>query len=129
MLVLEGHGASDADEFRAKGISDYDLYEFEREGKRPDGTPLKVAFALSFASDPHAPWTGFFTCLHRNPEKFWNPEFQVHANTAVGVAGVVLVAQDPNQHAKFLSVFAGAAQATRARTASQSRHRVATSTS
>ncbi len=70
MLVLEGRGAPDADEFRAKGISDYELYEFEREGKRPDGTPLKVSFALSFASDPHAPETGFFTCLHRNPEKF-----------------------------------------------------------
>jgi hypothetical protein len=107
MLVLEGHGASDADEFRVKGISDYELYEFEREGKRPDGTPLKVSFALSFASDPLAPETGFFTCQHRNPENFWNPEFQVHANTAVGVAGVVLVAQDPNHHANFLAVFAG----------------------
>ena len=33
MLVLEGRGASDADEFRAKGIGDFELYEFEREGR------------------------------------------------------------------------------------------------
>ena len=38
MLVLEGQGAPDADDFRATGIGDYDLYEFERHGKGPDGT-------------------------------------------------------------------------------------------
>jgi hypothetical protein len=31
MLVLEGSGASDADAFRAAGIGDYELYEFERQ--------------------------------------------------------------------------------------------------
>lgn len=108
MLVLEGRGASDSDEFRQRGISNYDLYEFEREGKRPDGTSLKVSFALAFASDPLAPETGFFTCQHQQPEKFWNPEFQVHANTAVGIAGVVFVANDPGSHSNFLRVFTGA---------------------
>ena len=52
MLVLEGRGAPDADEFRAAGIGDFELHEFERQGKRPDGTPIKLAFALAFASDP-----------------------------------------------------------------------------
>ena len=108
MLVLEGRGAPDADEFRQRGISDYELYEFEREGKRPDGTPIKLAFALAFASDPRAPNVGFFTSHHQFPEKFWNPAFQVHANTANEVAGVVLVAKDPNSHANFLRSFAGA---------------------
>src|SRR5262245_3478352 len=108
MLVLEGRGAPDADAFRAAGIGDYELYEFERQGKRPSGTPVKLAFALAFASDPGAPGIGFFTCFQRNPENFWNPAFQSHPNTAVAVAGVVLVAHVPSNHAKFLAVFAGA---------------------
>ena len=58
------------------------LFDFEREGRRPDGTPIKVAFSLAFASDPAAPDIGFFTCQHRYPENFWNPAFQVHPNTA-----------------------------------------------
>ena len=108
MLVLEGRGGADADEFRAAGIGDFELYEFEREGKRPDGTPIKVAFALAFAADPRAPEAGFFTCLHRHPDSFWNPVFQVHANTASSVAGVVFVAERPDEHQKFLAAFSDA---------------------
>jgi catechol 2,3-dioxygenase-like lactoylglutathione lyase family enzyme len=108
MLVLEGGGAADADAFRGAGIGDYELYEFEREGKRPDGLPVKVAFALAFASCPNAPDIGFFTSLQRHPENFWNPAFQIHTNTANAVTGVVLVAQDPDQYSSFLAAFAGA---------------------
>ena len=107
MLVLEGRGAPDAAEFRAAGIGDFELYEFEREGRRPDGSAIKVAFALAYASDPLAPETGFFTCQHRYPENFWNPAFQNHPNTAVAVAGVVLVASNPSSHRVFLEAFAG----------------------
>jgi catechol 2,3-dioxygenase-like lactoylglutathione lyase family enzyme len=107
MLALEGRGAPDADEFRAAGIGDFETYEFERGARRPDGTPIKVAFSLAFASDPQAPETGFFTCAHRHPENFWNPAFQVHANTAAAIAGVVLVAENPSDHHIFLSAFAG----------------------
>lgn len=109
MLVLEGRGTADADEFRAEGIGDFEVYEFEREGKRPDGMVVKVAFALAFASDPRAHDIGFFTSFQHYPENFWDPAFQVHANTALGVAGVVLVAQVPGDHARFLAGFTGVA--------------------
>ncbi len=108
ILALEGRGASDAEDFRSKGIGDFALYEFAREGKRPDGVPVRVAFSLAFASDPEAPDIGFFTSQQHNPENFWNPEFQEHANTARRVAGVVLVAEEPARHAKFLCSFTGA---------------------
>ncbi|HXX06469.1 MAG TPA: VOC family protein [Pseudolabrys sp.] len=106
MLVLAGAGVSDADRFRSGGIGDFAPYELRREAKRADGSQIRLAFTLVFASDPRAPEIGFFTNLHHNPENFWNAAFQVHDNTATGVAGVVLVAQDPNNHADFLSVFA-----------------------
>jgi hypothetical protein len=111
MLVLEGRGAADAAEFRRAGIGDFELYEFEREGTRPDGTPIRVAFALAFASDPLSPDTGFFTCQHRYPESFWNPAFQQHPNTAAAVAGVVLVADNPSDHHIFLEAFTGEREA------------------
>jgi hypothetical protein len=111
MLVLEGRGAPDAAEFRKAGIGDFELYEFEREGKRPDGTPVKVAFELAFAADTSSPDTGFFTCQHRHPESFWNPAFQRHPNTASAVAGVVLVADNPSDHHIFLEAFIGEREA------------------
>ena len=40
MLVLEGKGApADAAAFRAAGIGDFDVFDFEREGRRPEGLP------------------------------------------------------------------------------------------
>jgi hypothetical protein len=108
MLVLEGKGAAaDADAFRAAGIGDFDVFDFAREARRPDGSVVKVAFSLAFAADPKAPDTGFFTCQQHYPENFWNPAFQNHPNTASGIAGVVLVADNPTDHHIFLSAFSG----------------------
>jgi len=107
MLVLEGKGAADAEAFRAAGIGDFDVFDFAREGKRPDGSAVKVAFSLAFAQDQRAPDTGFFTCQQHYPENFWNPDFQQHANGVTGVAGVVFVAENPADHHVFLKAFAG----------------------
>jgi hypothetical protein len=106
MLVLEGNGAADADAFRAAGIGDFDVFDFAREAKRPDGATVKVAFSLAFAEDKRAPDTGFFTCQQHYPENFWNPAFQQHANGVLGVAGVVFVADNPSDHHIFLKAFA-----------------------
>ena len=105
MLALRGVGAPDAAEFRAAGIGDFELFEFAREGKRPDGAPVKLAFSLAFARDGAAAEAGFFTCQNHHPENFWNPAFQNHPNTSSGVAGVVLVAENPSDHHIFLSAF------------------------
>jgi hypothetical protein len=108
MLVLEAKdAAADAEAFRAAGIGDFDVFDFEREGKRPDGTVVKVAFSLAFAQDAKAPDTVFFTCQQHYPENFWNPAFQQHANTVSGIAGVVMVADNPTDHHIFLSAFSG----------------------
>lgn len=112
MLVLESNGAA-ADEaaFRSAGIAAAPATRFDREGKRPDGTPVKVAFTLAFAKDKQAPDASFFTCQQHYPENFWNPAFQQHGNGVQGVAGVVFVADQPAQHRDFLLTFTGAASA------------------
>src|SRR5262249_48068067 len=61
MLVLESSDAvSDREAFRRADIGDYELFRFEREGKRPDGAPVRVGFSLAFAHDPKAPDVGYF---------------------------------------------------------------------
>jgi len=107
-LMLESADAvADAAAFRAAGIGVTDATGYEREGVRPDGTTVKIAFSNAFARDAKAPDIGFAACQQHYPENFWHPEFQQHANTANSVAGVVLVAENPSDHHIFLSAFTG----------------------
>ncbi len=96
LLILESRDArADEAEFRAASIAALEVMRFEREGRRPDGSPVKVAFSLAFAEDKGAPDIHFATCQQHYPENFWNPAFQKHANGTMGVAGVVFVADAP----------------------------------
>jgi hypothetical protein len=108
MLVLESaDAAADAAAFAAAGIAASGPVSFERDAQRPDGSTVKVGFSLAFARDAAAPEAGFFTCRQHYPENFWNPPLQQHPNTATGIAGVVLAAENPSDHHIFLSAFAG----------------------
>jgi len=109
LLILESHAAAaDAAAFRAAQIAVSDVMKFEREGKKPDGTPVKLGFSLSFAEDKFARDIHFATCQQHYPENFWNPAFQKHANSVSGIAGVVVVAQNPTRHLEFMEAFTGA---------------------
>jgi len=109
LLILEsGNAQADEERFRAAGIAASDVLRFEREGKRPDGTPVKVAFSLAFAEDKRAPDIHFAVCQQHYPENFWNPDFQQHANSVSGIAGTVAVAEEPAHHIAFMQAFAGA---------------------
>ena len=107
-LLLESRDAvADAALFRDAGIAASEALRFEREGRRPDGSPIKVGFSLAFARDPAGAESGFAACQQHFPENFWNPAFQAHRNGATGVAGVVMVAENPSDHHIFLSAFTG----------------------
>lgn len=112
MLVLESQD-SDADvaAFKAAGVAASDKIRFEREGQRPDGTPVHVAFSLAFARDKAASEARFFTCQQHYPENFWNPDFQQHLNGATGIGDIVMVASEPSRHRDFLLAYTGAAAA------------------
>jgi len=107
-LLLQSEDApTDAAHFRSAGIGVSHAMRFEREGKRPDGSTVKVGFSLAFARDAKAPAVGFAVCQQHFPENFWNPAFQQHANTASSIEAAVLVADNPAEHHAFLSAFAG----------------------
>jgi hypothetical protein len=108
MLILNSRdAAADARGFEASGIGDFEVFDFSREGKRPDGTIVKLAFSLAFAEDTSSPDVRFAVCQHYFPENFWNPVFQIHANGARRVPGAVLVADNPTDHHVFLKAFTG----------------------
>ena len=108
MLLLNSRDAiADARAYHAAGISDFDVFDFGREGQRPDGTTIKLAFSLVFTSHPTSPRLGLALCQHHFPENFWNPAFQSHANGARRVPDVVMVADDPASQRHFLEVYTG----------------------
>jgi hypothetical protein len=108
LLILESKDAKkDVDDFKRAGISVAEAVHFEREAKRPDGTPIKVGFSLAFARDAAAPSVRFATCQQHYPENFWNPAFQIHANGAKEIRGVIMVADEPERHRSFASAYAG----------------------
>jgi hypothetical protein len=109
LLILESRdAAADETDFRAAGIAASEVMRFEREGRRPDGSSVKVGFSLAFAEDRQASEIHFAVCQQHYPENFWNPAFQKHANGATGVAGAVFVADAPGHHRGFLEKFIGA---------------------
>ncbi|MGE0563870.1 MAG: VOC family protein [Pseudolabrys sp.] len=110
LLILETDDAK-ANEaaFREAGIAQSELMRFEREGTRPDGSTVKVAFSLVFATNRYAPDNHFCVCQQHYPENFWNPAFQKHKNGTRGVAGVVMTSQQPDDHIRFMSAYTGLA--------------------
>jgi catechol 2,3-dioxygenase-like lactoylglutathione lyase family enzyme len=108
LMLLESEDAPrNAAAFRAAGIAASDAMRFEREGKRPDGSPVTVGFSVAFARNAQALEAAFAVCQQHYPENFWNPDFQRHANTASAIAGLVLVAENPADHHIFLSAYSG----------------------
>jgi glyoxalase-like protein len=108
MLILNSSNAArDARSFETSGIGNSEVFDFAREGARPDGTPVKLAFSLAFAADRASPNLRFAVCQHHFPQNFWDPAFQTHANGAGAVPGVVMVADNPTDHHIFLRAFTG----------------------
>ncbi len=109
LLILQSDDAK-ADEaaFNAAQIGIAETMRFEREGRRPDGSPVKLGFSLAFAEDRAAPELRFAVCQQHYPENFWNPDFQKHANSVSAIVGVVAVADRPSDHLDFMQAFAGA---------------------
>ncbi|MBL8590461.1 MAG: VOC family protein [Methylobacteriaceae bacterium] len=106
MLALASADArADAAQFRALGIGDYEPFHFERRGKAADGRDVHVAFTLAYARSRLIEAAGFFTCQQHNPDNFWSPAFQRHANGARRLKSAVMIADGPSDHAEFLSHF------------------------
>jgi hypothetical protein len=113
MLVLDSIDArADVAAFRAAGLKTYEPIDFSRKARLPGGKEATVSFSLAFATHPAMPNMAFFTSQQHAPEHFWKTEYQRHANRALTVLEVCMVAERPRDHAGFLSAFAGFPAAT-----------------
>lgn len=108
MLVFESDDAkADRAAFAAAGLRGYQPFDFQRKARLPDGSDVTVAFSLAFTSDPRIPEAAFFTCQQHAPQYFWKPEYQLHANGAVAVTEVVMVAGNPPALTDFFAGLQG----------------------
>jgi hypothetical protein len=105
MVMRSADAEADRRGFEAAGIGGFARFEFARKGRRPDGRKVEVAFSLAFAASPALPETGFFVCQQHFPENFWSRAAQLHPNGALGVAGLTLVCDEPDQAQPFLAAF------------------------
>lgn len=109
MLALEGKDPiREKAGFDEAGFGAFDILEFSRIGRRPDGHEMELGFSLAFARDPLSPGLSVFTSTQRRPDDFWTADLQRHANTVSGVAGVVMVAESPVDHQAFIDTVTGA---------------------
>lgn len=108
MLALDSTDArADVAAFRAAGLKTYEPFDFSRKARLPDGREVTVGFSLAFVTNPAMPDVAFFTTQQHAPQHFWKPDYQRHANRALTILEVCLVAERPEEHAAFLSAFAG----------------------
>jgi hypothetical protein len=106
MLVMRSDDAeADRREFVRAGLGDFSRFYFGREGRRPNGEVVTVAFSLAFAASPAFPSTAFFVCQQHYPENFWSRSAQVHPNGALGVAGVRFEHPRPQEGVDFMTKF------------------------
>jgi Glyoxalase-like domain len=108
MLVVESQDAqADKQDFDERGIGGFEPFFFERFAVKPDGSKVRVAFTLSFATDPAMPAAGFFSCQQHEPQNFWNPAFQAHPNGATKLGGVVMLSETPATSVPFFEALTG----------------------
>src|SRR5262245_18314516 len=108
VLILESKDArADESEFHAASILAAPTMRFEWEGKRPDGATVRVCFSLTFAEDMATTSISTAPCQYHIHENMRNPAFLRHGNSAAASAGVVTLAERPEDHACFFEIFAG----------------------
>ena len=106
MLVLDSWNCKvDVERFRANKLPASGPFEFSREATLADGRTATVSFSLAFTAMRNAPHAGFFCCRQRSPREFWQSAYQRHANTALTVTEVWMVAERPQSCVKFLEAF------------------------
>ncbi|MEP7302043.1 MAG: VOC family protein [Caldimonas sp.] len=86
--------AAALDEVRAAGFGASDLVTHSRPATLPDGRVVEVAFDVVYLDEEALAPLHVSICGHRNPEHIFIEELSRHANTAVGLREVRVVAAD-----------------------------------
>ncbi len=106
MIVVSSNDAqSDNACWAEQGLETFEVFDFARKARQPDGVEVEVAFSLAFALDPALPGMAFFVCQQHAPQHFWKPDYQVHKNGVTGMSAITIVSDDPAMSEGFLRRF------------------------
>jgi hypothetical protein len=108
LVLTSDDPSADRAAFQSAGLRVYEPFSFTRIARQPDGQEDEVGFDLNFVTDVRMPDCAFFTMKQRRPDLFWNEQFQTHANTAGGIADVVIATDQPTDFAVFFQTLIGA---------------------
>ncbi len=93
-------GTTNADATRRqlveRGIDVPPLIDFARPVDLPNGS-VEARFTVAHLPDSASPALPAFFCQQHTPHHVWRPEWQHHANTALGVAALTVVDADPDR--------------------------------
>jgi hypothetical protein len=96
--------AAGAEEIRARGYAPIGPTDFERPVTMPDGTLSAAKFRTFQWPVAEAPaGMRIFACQHKTRETVWIPELMKHANGAMRLKQVLLVAPEPAKEAAHLA--------------------------
>jgi catechol 2,3-dioxygenase-like lactoylglutathione lyase family enzyme len=108
-VVLDSADArADRAQLAAAGLDPYPVFDFSRRARQPDGSEPTVAFSLVFVVSRRLPGAPHFLCQQHNPEHFWRPDYQRHANGARQIVGVTLAVAEPNALRSYYAGLFGA---------------------
>ena len=91
--------SADADatrgELLAAGFAPRPVQEFSRPVALPDGSGAEAAFRVTRLEPDAVEGTWFYFCQHLTPELVWRPQWQRHANGALGMCAIDIDVADP----------------------------------
>jgi catechol 2,3-dioxygenase-like lactoylglutathione lyase family enzyme len=107
-LVFQSDDARhDHADFLTQNLTTYEPFDFSRKAATADGSTDTLSFSLTFITDERMPEVSFFVCQQHDPQYFWKPRYQRHANGAQAIAEVIMVAGNPPDLADFFAALQG----------------------
>jgi len=107
MVFASDNARADLLSFSSADLPTFAPFDFERRAELPDGRQVTVAFSLAFVQSPKMPKVAFFVCENQAQDYFWKPEYQSHANGAIGIVAVYLASAAPERDAAFVNKLFG----------------------
>lgn len=82
------------EQFMENGVDATEPVNFSRPVDLPEGS-FEARFSVTVIPNEDTPRIAMFGCEHHTRDLVWHPSYLSHKNSAIGVAGVVVVIDDP----------------------------------
>ncbi|MEM8948146.1 MAG: VOC family protein [Pseudomonadota bacterium] len=97
---------ADAERAKDAGFTVSGHLDFGRDVTLPDGRTGRTRTTLALMPDRHWPRLSFFLCQQHRPDLIYVPEWLEHPNTACGISGITVLA-DESDHVALIGKFEG----------------------